>query len=414
LTWNKSTYTLQYTYLGAKGNFSLGTGASIVQGVSPNIVTYSGILSATANDSATSAALLLSQTQAATILAGNSVGAYSTVEGSVAGFFKSYGTNFSSGYQPKSISQFSSDHYGAIGTVYWDNSAVARVNGTLGFVDGASVGDAGTPYGGYFRNAASNANSYSYSLQALNSHAGEWQWINGGSSIVSFAYIAGGSVAPYYAVHAVTSNSSDVYLAYNNNGVYCVTGGVALNGQGFTSFTGAHDALISNTEATEIALGDIVVDAEIVAIRGVNDAAGIVTRSTAPMQTNVLGVASEFKSAGSEYKPYAFTMDTYETNEHQEGFTSTQLVLVMDPKYNSYFEANQVVLINGVGEGLINVTNEGGNITAGDYICSSSTPGKGMRQPDDLMHSYTVAKARMSYTFTGTEIATIACTYHCG
>jgi len=48
-------------------------------------------------------------------------------------------------------------------------------------------------------------------------------------------------------------------------------------------------------------------------------------------------------------------------------------------------------------------------------ITSSSIPGKGMKQSDDLMHNYTVAKARESITFSSpTEVKQIACTYHCG
>lgn len=49
--------------------------------------------------------------------------------------------------------------------------------------------------------------------------------------------------------------------------------------------------------------------------------------------------------------------------------------------------------INALGEGGINVCSSGGNIEIGDYICSSSIKGKGMKQDDDLLHNYTVAKA---------------------
>jgi len=42
-----------------------------------------------------------------------------------------------------------------------------------------------------------------------------------------------------------------------------------------------------------------------------------------------------------------------------------------------------------------------------------------MKQDDDLLHNYTVAKAREDVTWTEEEIANnvvkmIACTYHCG
>jgi hypothetical protein len=42
-------------------------------------------------------------------------------------------------------------------------------------------------------------------------------------------------------------------------------------------------------------------------------------------------------------------------------------------------------------------------------------PGKGMKQDDDLLHNYTVAKARENVTFSSpTEVKQIVCSYHCG
>jgi len=81
------------------------------------------------------------------------------------------------------------------------------------------------------------------------------------------------------------------------------------------------------------------------------------------------------------------------------------------------------VIINALGEGLINVCNEGGNIAAGDYLCSSSIPGKAMRQrkgsgsaPDPDYHNYTIAKAREAAAWaTGdNSIKNIACFYCAG
>lgn len=76
----------------------------------------------------------------------------------------------------------------------------------------------------------------------------------------------------------------------------------------------------------------------------------------------------------------------------------------------------RICIINALGEGQINVCKDGGNIEAGDYICSSSRPGKGMKQDDDLLHNYTVAKAREACVWQEDEddIRMIACTYHCG
>jgi hypothetical protein len=91
---------------------------------------------------------------------------------------------------------------------------------------------------------------------------------------------------------------------------------------------------------------------------------------------------------------------------------------------------SNVVRINGLGEGAIWVTNINGNIENGDYICSSTIPGYGRKQNDDLLHNYTVAKSTMDcefdlnnddlyvceeFEFEGQiyKKAFIGCTYHC-
>ena len=68
-----------------------------------------------------------------------------------------------------------------------------------------------------------------------------------------------------------------------------------------------------------------------------------------------------------------------------------------------------------MGEGQINIIGEGGNLEAGDLIVTSSTAGKGMKQSDDIVRSYTVAKVREDVTFTSlTEEKLVACIYLCG
>jgi hypothetical protein len=88
------------------------------------------------------------------------------------------------------------------------------------------------------------------------------------------------------------------------------------------------------------------------------------------------------------------------------------------------------VYINSLGEGAIWITNINGNIENGDYITTCEIPGYGMKQDDDLLHNYTVAKITQdclfdlnSTTYECEEIqhngqtykaAFVGCTYHCG
>ena len=57
------------------------------------------------------------------------------------------------------------------------------------------------------------------------------------------------------------------------------------------------------------------------------------------------------------------------------------------------------IYINSVGEGGIWVSNVNGPLEAGDYITTSILPGYGMKQDDDLLHNYTVAKITMDCDF---------------
>lgn len=84
--------------------------------------------------------------------------------------------------------------------------------------------------------------------------------------------------------------------------------------------------------------------------------------------------------------------------------------------------------MNGVislGEATMMVTNFGGDIMNGDYICSSEIEGYGMLQDDDILHSYTVAKSTENIdwdSITDTiehngqtyKKVLIAVTLHCG
>jgi len=72
------------------------------------------------------------------------------------------------------------------------------------------------------------------------------------------------------------------------------------------------------------------------------------------------------------------------------------------------------VLVHAVGDGHILVCSEGGNIEVGDYLCTSNTEGHGMKQDDDLLHNYTVAKSLeiVDWSKEPDIKKLICCTYH--
>tara|TARA_B000000475_G_C16004897_1_gene450499 strand:+ start:740 stop:4447 length:3708 start_codon:yes stop_codon:yes gene_type:complete len=102
---------------------------------------------------------------------------------------------------------------------------------------------------------------------------------------------------------------------------------------------------------------------------------------------------------------------------------------------------NNELIINVIGIGNIWVSNYNGNLKVGDLITTCYIPGIGMKQDDDIIHSYTVAKIRIDCNFEGDikyirlngdiidkriydneilnnkkvyKICYVACTYHCG
>ena len=93
--------------------------------------------------------------------------------------------------------------------------------------------------------------------------------------------------------------------------------------------------------------------------------------------------------------------------------------------YESRINVETKIKVGSVGEGMILVINYAGDIENGDYICSSGKGGYGMKQNDDILHSYTVAKATEDVIWdnineyiniNGEQYKKfmVGCTYHCG
>ena len=85
------------------------------------------------------------------------------------------------------------------------------------------------------------------------------------------------------------------------------------------------------------------------------------------------------------------------------------------------------IVVNSIGEGAIWVCNAAGNLQNGDYITSSTIPGMGIKQQEDTLMNYTVAKITMDCSFDDTtktvefeyernvyKKSFVGCTYHCG
>jgi hypothetical protein len=221
-----------------------------------------------------------------------------------------------------------------------------------------------------------------------------------GESIRGLATAAGGG---NHGVRGLNTNGNGA--GQNTAGLVGAANGYDFyadgTGTNYGPFTGTHDALTDPDDTFEV--GDIVIDEEIVERNGISSTISLVRISTQANQAAALGVVCAPPRPLSESHAAVY-VDGFDDDGNQ----------VMKPSYEIACEQYNIMAVNSVGEGQMNVCGEGGNISAGDLIVTSGIPGKGMKQSDDVVRSITVAKARESVTFSGSEIKQIACIYLCG
>jgi hypothetical protein len=243
--------------------------------------------------------------------------------------------------------------------------------------------------------------------------------VGGGNSTYSGWTSAGslghgnyGGIFHNYPSIASVANKNSAYIA----GPEGTDGGLSGDFRGivkatsFTPFTGCHSALIDPDTAVE---GDIVIDTEIIAKSSISDTISKVTISTISNQKGPVGIFNKTKDKSQFYNfPIELSL-IVDGEDDGSGIISTDMEI--NPEYQAVWDANDFIDINSLGEGQINVCGENGDFEVGDLIVTSSIAGKGMKQDDDIIRSYTVAKVREAVTFTdSTEVKLVACIYLCG
>jgi len=248
---------------------------------------------------------------------------------------------------------------------------------------------------------------------------GSWTFLNGTGSLITVltdttfsialdtssvpAYSSNGGVIkssrPLYVEDGV---SADVYLARVFEGAaYSIYTNVGTAGP----FTASHDGLIEKQIEPE--LGDILIDVEVKAAPSINDAITSVAISSQANQVGVIGVFAG--DLGASFVPASLGEDSPFVWNNQ---VPSGGEWVLKAEHEHLFDTYKTIKINSIGEGKINVCGQAGNISVGDLIVASDTQGKGMKQSDDIIRSYTVAKSRENVTFASAdEVKQIACIY---
>jgi len=183
-----------------------------------------------------------------------------------------------------------------------------------------------------------------------------------------------------------------------------------------TSFTGQHSVILSNNATTEV--GKIVVSLgnynnfssrALKNLPNMNEALPLVSYTNIKNDKRCFGVVSN----ATKVERGAGGVCTY-----NEGPWSTHIS-------SSIFKDR--CWVNSIGEGAVLVTDYNGNFENGDFITTSNDEGYGIRQDDDILHSYTVAKITENMDFSDStrvvekmlngvvrKTCLVGCTYHCG
>jgi len=160
------------------------------------------------------------------------------------------------------------------------------------------------------------------------------------------------------------------------------------NGTDGNFFTGQHRNIM-NTNITDSSVGLIVsstgkyVNANNTLKASINESLPVCIISNSDNDKKVFGVIS----------------DKEDTRDDRSTGTGSYKTISKKANINE-----QRMFINSVGEGAIWVSNKNGTLENGDYISSSTVPGYGAKQADDLLHNYTVAKITCDCNFSTTKI----------
>ena len=201
----------------------------------------------------------------------------------------------------------------------------------------------------------------------------------------------------------ITVNANEVMRIYESGASNTIT---TLNGVKTTAglFTEGHPYYSNDANIT---VGDCCVLEN-----------GQIVRSSSPMQKNVGGIAwysvlDDLQNPGpSGDNAWPLTLDDNTVSRIAEDALGVQCDMAEEsggewtptPKFQTLWKLAAVgdSRQNNYGTTALTgfkVCNEGGEISAGDLLCTSTTPGYLMKQPDDIMRSYTVGKAMEAVAF---------------
>jgi len=187
-----------------------------------------------------------------------------------------------------------------------------------------------------------------------------------------------------------TSSDNDLYFSVVRSGTIKLCGTMLDQNNANLNFTGQHRTFVKDTPTNQLDSKEgliVIADQnEFIKMSGgvaygkdaitINESLPLVSLSTKSNDKKCFGVLS--------------TTEDPETRKEIHGNFGSFMIKE---------DGDTRVYVNSVGEGAVWVTNINGILESGDYITTSNVAGYGMKQDDDILHNYTVAKILMDCDF---------------
>jgi hypothetical protein len=189
----------------------------------------------------------------------------------------------------------------------------------------------------------------------------------------------------------LSSGDNDLYFGVVRNGTITVPALIQdATAQSQMNFTGQHRTFVKGVPIQQLEDKEgLIVSAD------QNDfirMSGGIARGNEAITTNESLPVVSFSTKSNDKKCFGVISTTEDPENRVEVYGNF--------KSNMHKELGDTrVYINSVGEGAVWVTDINGPLESGDYITTSNVTGYGMRQEDDILHNYTVAKITMDCDF---------------
>ncbi len=212
----------------------------------------------------------------------------------------------------------------------------------------------------------------------------------GGTAIEAIGGSYGLTVSANFVGVDVSSSGSGIRVSAFTDGVTVTSSNVGVRSSGssaafyaqsggYLPFTGAHEGLILKSSLAP-KVGDIVSNINTIHVADVSNSFSRMGISMSKEDRTARGALVSVSELDHDQMPAGLNK----------------------PYMKRFSENYHLVVFNALGEGAMNVCGEGGDIKNGDLICTSSMPGKGMKQEDqEFVRTFTFARALQDVIFNG-------------